>query len=191
MMEFDPNTIGTLVAPLLKLGVEFTGQFLKTKRDSVDNNRNRRCLKLLSHVVMEQTLFELINGLTRCTRSSRQTHPDPQTTRTVIAVCTMFATLTPANTRRSGGNLGSNAAGSGRDWLATVSGGSVTERHIATNGAMVGDAVGNKVWTVGKITPTGGNNITEMVNAIGLGDGNRYIEYHVAYGSLSPRCRGY
>lgn len=39
MMEFDPSTIGTLVSPLLKLGVEFTEQFLKTKRDSVDNNR--------------------------------------------------------------------------------------------------------------------------------------------------------
>ena len=83
------------------------------------------------------------------------------------------------------GNLGSRAAGSGKDWLAAASGGSVTERHIATNGARAGDTVGNKVWTVGKIAPVGRNNITEMVKAIGLGDGNHYIEYHVAYGSLS------
>ena len=89
----------------------------------------------------------------------------------------------------TGGNSGSRAASSGKDWLAAASGGSVTERHIATNGATSGVAVGNKVWTSGKIAPTGSNNIAEMVNAIGLGNGN-YIEYHVAYGSLalnSPR----
>ena len=79
---------------------------------------------------------------------------------------------------------GPKAAGSGKDWLAAASGGSVTEKQIATNGATPGTAVGNKVWTSGKIAPTGGNNIAEMVNAIGLGTGN-YIEYHVAYGSLS------
>ena len=89
----------------------------------------------------------------------------------------------------TGGNSGSRAASSGKDWLAAASGGSVTERHIATNGATPGVAVGNKVWTSGKLTPTGSNNIAEMVNTIGLGNGN-YIEYHVAYGSLalnSPR----
>ena len=87
------------------------------------------------------------------------------------------------------GNLGSRAASSGKDYLAAASGGSVTERHIATNGATPGVAVGNKVWTSGKLAPTGSNNIAEMVNTIGLGNGN-YIEYHVAYGSLalnSPR----
>ena len=87
------------------------------------------------------------------------------------------------------GEKGPKAASSGKDWLAAASGGSVTEQHIATNGARAGDAVGNKVWTSGKIAPTGGNNIAEMVNTIGLGNGG-YIEYHVAYGSLaldSPR----
>ena len=79
---------------------------------------------------------------------------------------------------------GPKAASSGKDWLAAASGGSVTEQHIASNGAMAGDAIGNKVWTSGKLAPTGGNNITEMVNAIGLGSGD-YIEFHVAYGSLS------
>ena len=29
MMEFDPNTIGTLVSPLVRLGVDFTVDFLK------------------------------------------------------------------------------------------------------------------------------------------------------------------
>ena len=89
----------------------------------------------------------------------------------------------------TGGNSGSRAASSGRDWLAAASGGSVTERHIATNGATPGVPVGNKVWTLGKLAPTGSNNIAQMMNAIGLGSGN-YIEYHVAYGSLalnSPR----
>ena len=85
----------------------------------------------------------------------------------------------------TGGNLGSQAAGSGKDWLAAASGGSVTEQHIATNGATPGAAVGNKVWTSGKLAPTGNNNIAEMVKAIGLGNGNYYIEHHVAYGSLS------
>ena len=84
----------------------------------------------------------------------------------------------------TGRNSGATAARSGKDWLAAASGGSVTERHIATNGAIPGAAVGNRVWTSGKLAPTGSNNIAEMVNAIGLGDGN-YIEYHVAYGALS------
>ena len=84
------------------------------------------------------------------------------------------------------GEKGPKAASSGKDWLAAASGGSVTEQHIATNGARAGDAVGNKVWTSGKIAPTGGNNLAEMVNTIGLGNGD-YIEYHVAYGSVSLR----
>ncbi len=82
-------------------------------------------------------------------------------------------------------NLGPKAASSGRDWLAAASGGSVTEQQIVTQGAIVGNAVGNKVWTLGKIASTGGNNIAEMVNAIGLGQGNDIIDYHVAYGSIS------
>ena len=82
------------------------------------------------------------------------------------------------------GNSGSRAASSGKDWLAAASGGSVTERHIATNGATPGTTVGSQVWTSGKLAPTGSNNIAQMVNTIGLGNGH-YIEYHVAYGSLS------
>ena len=88
----------------------------------------------------------------------------------------------------TGGSGGSAAAVSGRDWLATASGGAVREQQIATHGAIAGAAVGNKAWTPGKLAPTGGDNITQMVNAIGLGTGD--IDHHVAYGSIafhSPR----
>ena len=88
----------------------------------------------------------------------------------------------------TGGSGGRAAAVSGRDWLATASGGAVTEQQIATHGAIAGAAVGNKAWTPGKLAPTGDDNITRMVNAIGLGTGD--IDNHVAYGSIafhSPR----
>ena len=88
----------------------------------------------------------------------------------------------------TGGSGGRAAAVSGRDWLATASGGAVREQQIATRGAIAGAAVGNKAWTPGKLAPTGGDNITRMVNAIGLGIGD--IDNHVAYGSIafhSPR----
>ena len=37
MMEFDPNTIGALVATLVRLGVPFTQNFLKQERTPVEN----------------------------------------------------------------------------------------------------------------------------------------------------------
>ena len=37
MMEFDPNTIGALVVPLIRLGVDFTDKFLKQKRNPEKN----------------------------------------------------------------------------------------------------------------------------------------------------------
>ena len=83
---------------------------------------------------------------------------------------------------------GSKAAASGTDFLGQASGGTVTEFGIARQGAVEGNAVGDKIWTLGKISRRGGNNINELVNATGLGTGN--IDYHVAYGSLnleSPR----
>ncbi|MDE0467163.1 MAG: dockerin type I domain-containing protein [Candidatus Poribacteria bacterium] len=82
------------------------------------------------------------------------------------------------------GEIWGKAASSGKDWLAEARGGSVTEQQITMNGATAGDPVGAKVWTSGKLAPTGGNNITEAVNAIGLGPGND-IDHHVAYGSIS------
>ena len=76
---------------------------------------------------------------------------------------------------------GAKAAASGVDALARASGGSVTEQHIAANGATAGDAVGDRVWTPGKLSPSGGDNITHMLNAIGLGGD---VEHHVVYGSI-------
>ena len=81
------------------------------------------------------------------------------------------------------GMSGSKAATSGRDFLSEVSGGEVTELTIATEGAVAGESVGNKVWTVGKLSRRGGNNINDMVNATALGLGD--INHHVAYGSIA------
>ena len=81
------------------------------------------------------------------------------------------------------GMSGAKAADSGTDFLRQMSGGTVTELGIARRGATEGDAVGNKVWTLSKISKRGGNNINELVNAIGLGTGN--IDHHVAYGSVN------
>ena len=78
---------------------------------------------------------------------------------------------------------GANAASSGIDFLAQRSGGTVTESKIATNGAIEGSPVGDKVWTIGEISATDGNNLNEMANATGLGSGD--INNHVAYGSIS------
>ena len=78
---------------------------------------------------------------------------------------------------------GANASASGIDFLAQMSGGTVTELKIATNGATAGSSVGDKVWTVGTLSPTGGNNMNDMANATGLGVGD--INNHVAYGSVS------
>ena len=77
---------------------------------------------------------------------------------------------------------GSEAAASGKDWLAASSNGSVTEGQIATNGAIAGERLGNRVWTSGRLAPAGGDNIGKLVNAIGLGRGT--IDHHVAYGSI-------
>ena len=81
------------------------------------------------------------------------------------------------------GMSGSKAAASGRDFLSEISDGEVTELAIATEGAMAGEPVGNKVWTVGKLSRRGGNNINDMVNATALGLGD--INHHVAYGSIT------
>ena len=81
------------------------------------------------------------------------------------------------------GMSGSKAAASRRDFLSEISDGEVTELKIATEGAVAGESVGNKVWTVGKLSRSGGNNINDMVNATALGVGD--INHHVAYGSIA------
>ena len=71
------------------------------------------------------------------------------------------------------------------DLLAKVSGGSVTERHIATTGVSPGDTVGDYVWTSLKISNRGNNNITDMTRSLGWNGNNR-----VVYGFItlnSPR----
>ena len=78
---------------------------------------------------------------------------------------------------------GADAARSGIDFLAQTSGGAVTESKIATQGATAGNPVGNRVWTVGTLSPEGGDNINDMANATGLGSGD--VNDHVAYGSVS------
>ncbi len=83
---------------------------------------------------------------------------------------------------------GSEAADSDTDFLEQASGGKVTEDMIATQGAVEGDSVGKKTWKIGSLSRSGGNNINELVNEIGLGIDD--INHHVAYGSIildSPR----
>ena len=58
------------------------------------------------------------------------------------------------------------------DSLAEASGGAVTEEMVAMNGASAGDAVGDLEWTFGEISETGGNNVNDLVNEIGLGEGD-------------------
>ena len=87
---------------------------------------------------------------------------------------------------REGMNAG-DIVESGIDFLSEMSGGEVTELKIATQGATKGAPVGNSVWKSHKISPTN-NNINDMANATGLGEGN--IDNHIAYGSVhvfSPR----
>ena len=89
-------------------------------------------------------------------------------------------------TGRSGGKA---AAASGKDYLSVATKGSVTEAQIATNGVTVGDRVKNRKWTMGQLAPTGGDNIMETLNAIGLSK-NTNVDNHVAYGLItldSPR----
>ena len=88
----------------------------------------------------------------------------------------------------TGGRKGADAAASGRDFLEQMSKGGVTETKIATDGAIVGDPVGDKVWTSAEISATARNNLNNMANDTGLGSGD--IDHHVAYGSIaldSPR----
>ncbi len=83
----------------------------------------------------------------------------------------------------TGGMSAADAAASNIDFLSRLSGGAVTEPQIATEGAIAAEPVGDKVWTIGKLAPKGGNNINQMVNTIGLGKDN--IDFHVAYGSVT------
>ena len=58
------------------------------------------------------------------------------------------------------------------DSLTVASGGAVTEVDVATKGAAEGDVVGNLAWALGKIADTGYDNINELVNQLGLSEGD-------------------
>ena len=83
----------------------------------------------------------------------------------------------------TGESGGSGASASGIDYLAQVSDGTVTEQQVAMEGATDGDAVGDRLWTPGTLSATGGDNINTLANAIGFGKGD--INRHVAYGLVS------
>ena len=65
------------------------------------------------------------------------------------------------------------------DSLAVASGGAVTESDVAANGAREGDKVGNYAWALGQISATGGDNINECLNRIGMVA--RYVDDHSSY----------
>ena len=74
------------------------------------------------------------------------------------------------------------------DLLAQASGGEVTALSIATNGAVEGESVGDSIWTSHKISPTGGNNVNDLLKALGMSKGDN--RENVVYGSVtldSPR----
>ena len=50
------------------------------------------------------------------------------------------------------------------DLLAQATGGAVTETEIATHGAIVGQSVGDSVWTAYNLPPTGRDNLSHMLN---------------------------
>ena len=90
----------------------------------------------------------------------------------------------------TGGRSGAQAAASGIDFLTEMSDGTVTELEVAANGASAENPIGDSFWIIHKLSPTGQNNINDMVNATGLGSGN--INHHVAYGFVpldSPRAQ--
>ena len=69
------------------------------------------------------------------------------------------------------------------DSLADASGGEVTEVEVAANGAKEGDTVGEYAWTLGEISPTGGDNINVLINKIDMAQGD--VDHHSAYALIT------
>ncbi len=65
------------------------------------------------------------------------------------------------------------------DALSVASNGQGTEQKVATVGASEGKSVGNNVWTADTITPSGNNNIGEMLKRQGVGNNG------IVYGSAT------
>ena len=77
----------------------------------------------------------------------------------------------------------------GWDMLSEATGGTVTEWHIATNGAIKGQPGGSSVWTSHKLSPTGHDNIRELTGELGWAPGRELYDI-VLYGCVefySPR----
>ena len=72
---------------------------------------------------------------------------------------------------------------SNTDFLARATGGAATELKVATNGAKEGKAVGKSVWTLHRLSSTGGDNINRMTDALGWGTGEEIYD-HIVYGSV-------
>ena len=70
------------------------------------------------------------------------------------------------------------------DFLARASGGAATEVKVATFGATEGKAVGSSEWELHELSPTGGDNINEMTDALGWGSGSEIYD-HIVYGSVT------
>ena len=85
--------------------------------------------------------------------------------------------ITPTRTGQGG------ARSNNVDSLAVASGGVVTEADVARNGAREGDAVGNYVWTLGEIFPTGDDNVNDLLNKIGLSRGD--VDDHSSYALIT------
>ena len=83
-----------------------------------------------------------------------------------------------------------SAAGiSSKDLLAQASNGAATEVKVATFGATEGKVIGSGKWRAHKLSPTGGDNLNQMTDALGWGSGSDIYD-HVVYGSVtleSPR----
>ena len=69
------------------------------------------------------------------------------------------------------------------DSLSEASQGRITEADVAANGAREGDSVGNYVWTLGEISPTGGDNVNALVNKIGMAEGD--VDDHSSYALIT------
>jgi len=81
--------------------------------------------------------------------------------------------------------LPSTRLSSSTDLLAEASGGAVTETEIATHGAIVGQSVGDSVWTAYNLPPTGGENISHMLRDSVYKDSVHPNPGAALYGSVS------
>ena len=78
---------------------------------------------------------------------------------------------------------------SNTDLLEKVSKGAATEVKVATFGTIEDKPIGGGKWKAHRLSPTGGDNLNQMTDALGWGSGSEIYE-HVVYGSVtlnSPR----